>query len=86
MGIVYWVDRRERSWNWVFCNAEFHYPKGIEQFEDQLEPFKARSTTEKVNDDICLSDEEDIVNSGFGEKANHDRLIVLHEVSDLAEE
>ena len=42
-----------------------------------MEPFKARSTTEKVNDDICLSDEEDIVNSGFGEKTKRNQLIAM---------
>ena len=68
------------------CNVEFHYPKGIEQFEDQLEDFKACSNTAKVNDNIYSSDEEDIVNRGFGEKAKHDRLIVMDDVSGLSDE
>ena len=50
------------------CNVEFHYPKGIGKFENQLEDFKARSNTAKVNDHIYSFDEEDIVISGFGEK------------------
>ena len=57
------------------CNVEFQYPKGIEQFENQLEDFKARSNTAKVNDDIYSSDEEDIANSSFREKRKPNQLI-----------
>ena len=61
------------------------FAKGIEQFEDQLKDFKAHSNTAKVNDNIYSSDEEDIVNIGFGEKAKRDRLIVMDDVSGLAD-
>ena len=49
---------------------EFHYPKGLEKFGDLLEDFKARPSTAKASD-TYLSD-NDTVNSGFGEKRNHD--------------
>ena len=61
------------------------FAEGIEQFEDQLKDFKAHSNTAKVNDNIYSSDEEDIVNIGFGEKAKRDRLIVMDDVSGLAD-
>ena len=70
------------------CDVEFHFSKGIEQFENLLEDFKIRSNTAKVNDDddTQSSDEENIVNSGFGDKARRDRLIVMDNVSGLAHE
>ena len=69
------------------CDVVFHYPKGLEKFEDLLEDFKARSNTAKVNDDDTYSfEEKDIVNSGFGEETNHDRLIVMDDVSGLDDE
>ena len=69
------------------CDVEFHYTKGLEKFEDLLEDFKACSNTAKViDDDTYSSDEEDIVNSGFGEKTNRNRLIVMDEVSGLVDE
>ena len=51
-------EREAESESCFSCNVEFHYPKGIEQFEDQLEDFKA---TVKVNDNIYLPDEEDLL-------------------------
>ena len=66
------------------CDVEFHYPKGLQKFEDLLEDFNCCSNTAKViDDDTYSSDEEDIVNSSFGEKTNCDRLIVMDDVSGL---
>ena len=63
------------------CDVEFHSP------EDLLEDFKALSNTAKVIDDHTYSsDEEDIVNSGFGEKTNRNRLIAVDDVTGLADE
>ena len=50
---------------------EFLYPKGLEKFNDLLEDFKALSNTVKVKDTYSFN-EEDIVNSGFGEKSKRD--------------
>ena len=86
MYIEFTSEREAEVESCFSCNVEFHYPKEIEQFEDQLEDFKAHSNSAKVNDNIYLSDEEDIVNSGFGEKAKRDRLIVMDDVSGLADE
>ena len=67
------------------CNVEFHYPNGIETFNDILEEFKARSNTAKTKAlDTNLF--EEVVNSGFGEETKRDRLIVIDDVSGLADE
>ena len=67
------------------CNVEFHYPNGIETFNDILEEFKARSNTAKTKAlDTNLF--EEVVNSGFGEETKRDRLIVMDDVSGLADE
>ena len=66
------------------CDVEFHYPKGLEKFGDLLDDFKARSNTAKAVD--TFSEDNDIVNIGFGEKTNRDRLIVMYDVSGLADE
>ena len=52
-------------------DVEFLYPKGLEKFNDLLEDFKALSNTVKVKDTYSFN-EEDIVNSGFGEKSKRD--------------
>ena len=67
------------------CDVEFHYPKGLEKFGDILEDFKARLSTAKAID-IYSSDNDNTVNSGYGEKTNRDRLIVMDDVSGLADE
>ena len=66
------------------CDVEFPYPKGLEKFGDLLEDFKARLSTAKASD--TYSSNNDTVNSGFGEKANRDRVIVMDDVSGLADE
>ena len=43
------------------CDVEFHHPIELEQFEGQLEDFKACSNTAKVNEDT-YSSEDNIVN------------------------
>ena len=66
------------------CDVEFHYPKGLEKFGDLLVDFKARLNTAKAVD--TFSEDNDVVNIGFGEKTNCDRLIVMYDVSGLADE
>ena len=67
------------------CGVEFLNSKGFKKFNDLLDDFKARSNTAKVSKTYSLS-EEDIVNSGFSEKSKLDWLIVMDDVSRLAEE
>ena len=71
------------------CHVDFHYWKSIEQFEDLSEFFKACSRTAKRNDnddDTPLSDDEFFNESdGFGEKTTCDQLIVMNNVSGLAD-
>ena len=66
------------------CDVELHYPKGLEKFGELLADFKARSSTAKASD--TYSSNNDTVNSGCGEKTNRDRLIVMDDVSGLADE
>ena len=57
------------------CDVNFHYPESIEQFEDLLEVFKARSRTSKRNyNDVNTSSSDDEFfneSGGFGEKTTH---------------
>ena len=64
---------------------EFHYPNKIENFNDLLEEFKARSNTAKNRANDTYSP-ENIVNNGFGEETKRDRLTVMDDVSGLADE
>ena len=68
----------------------FHWLKSIEKFEDLLEVFKACSKTAEKNDgdddDTSLSNDEFFNESNdFGEKTTRDRLIVMVNVSGLAD-
>ena len=40
----------------------------------------------EAGDTYSLNEDNDILNSGFGEKTNRDRLIVMHDVSGLADD
>ena len=86
--ILSWQAREKLKLSPLYfsCNVEFHYPEGIEQFEDQLEDFKPCSNTAKLNDNMYLSDEENIVNSGFGGKTKCDQFILTDNVSGLTNE
>ena len=65
------------------CYVDFHYPKDKHNFEKLLEQFKSRSNTTKINetDSIELS----LYRNSFGEKSKRDRLIVIDNVSVLAD-
>ena len=82
--------RKEKlKWSCFSCDVDFHYPKLIEQFENLSEVFKARSRMAKRNDndDDTSSFDEEFFNESdsFGEKTTHDWLIVIDDVSGLAD-
>ena len=80
------AERETEIESYFPCNVEFHYPKGLENLNDLLEEFKASSNTAKATNTYSSDDEEqDIVNSGFGEKTKRDQLILMDNVSGLAE-
>ena len=65
------------------CKLDFYYPRNKEQFEDLLEYFKTKtnSSDSNINSDI------DNVNylTSYGEKSERSRLIVMDDVSGLAD-
>ena len=71
------------------CDVDFHYPKSTEQFEDILEIFKARSRTARKNnnDNDTSSSNDEFFNesNSLGEKTTRDQLIVMDNVSGLAD-
>ena len=90
MGIAYRAESREREReaeieSCFSCDVEFYYLKGLEKFEDLPEDFKARSNTAKFIGTYLSNEDDDIVNIGFGEKTNRNRLILMDVVSGLAD-
>ena len=90
---VEWVSGwGKKSWieSCFSDDVDFHYLKLIEQFGDLLEVFKARSRIIKRNDsdeNTSSSDDEFFNESdGFGEKTTREQLIVMDNVSGLADE
>ena len=68
------------------CNVDFHYPKSIFINQNLLEVFNARSRTTKKNNDTSSSDDEFFNESDrFGEKTICNQLVVMDDVSGLAE-
>ena len=68
------------------CSIDFHYPNGLETFNNLLDEFKARSNTAKIKALGANSSEEVVNNGGFGEETKRDRLIVMDGISGLADE
>ena len=66
------------------CEVRFYYPRSVDELEDLLEEFKQKSRSEEE----ATSDSQSAknVNNVFGVKSNRDRLIVMDEVSGLADE
>ena len=60
------------------CDVSFSYPDDVNELADLLEEFKLEVETEQ-------NDQNENVTSIFGEKINHDRLIVFDDVSGLAD-
>ena len=68
------------------CNVEFHFPKGIEQFEDLLEDFKAHSLILQKWMTISIYLKKILQIAVLEKKTKRDRLIVMDNVSGLDEE
>ena len=77
------------------CQVDFYYPRSKENFDNLLEYFKAKSSSsdegledKEQEENDTHSDENDvdiIYGNGFGEKSNRNRLIVMDDVSGLAD-
>ena len=72
------------------CQVDFYYPRNKDKFENLLEYFKTKSSEETLEDksrEEAHSDvvENDDVNIGFGENSIRDRLIIMDDVSGLAD-
>ena len=65
------------------CELEFHYPKNKEHFENLLQDFKIKlSQTGESSDTYSVDDNRD---GTYGENTKRDRLIVMDDVSGLAD-
>ena len=70
------------------CELDFYYPRNKEQFEELLDCFKTKSNSSEIennmnNDNINEINDVNIVN--YGEKSIRSRLIVMDDVSGLAD-
>ena len=61
------------------CDIEFHYPRDKDRLDNLLEEFKLRSKNSSSNIDTSF------LNSSYGEHIKRDSLIVMDDVSCLAE-
>ena len=61
--------------------VDFWYPCSVDQLDELLEEFKQKSRSEEE-----ISEKHSGSKNIFGEKSNRDRLIVLDDVSGLADE
>ena len=61
------------------CPVEFHYPQGQNDLKDFLDDFKQISKSDETDNKYNL-------NNIFGEKTTRDRLIIMDDVSGLADE
>ena len=70
------------------CQLDFYYPRNKEQFENLLEYFKTKSNFIEPNDTYSEENfSNNNVNYGqnYGEKSYRNRLIVMDDVSSLAD-
>ena len=65
------------------CEIEFHYPKDLVEFDDIIEEFKLRLKATETTSDI--DNELNYLTSCYGENKKRDRLIVMDNVSGLAD-
>ena len=65
------------------CQVEFHYPKNREAFDNLLEDFKIKSNQSDPTYDDSANDFTSKDN--YGESTKRDRLIVMDDVSGLAD-
>ena len=71
------------------CELDFYYPRNKEQFEELLEYFKTKSNSSEIennmNNDDNINDINDVNITNYGEKSIRSRLIVMDDVSGLAD-
>ena len=70
------------------CKLDFYYPRNKEQFEELLEYFKTKSNSSEIENNMNSDNSNDIndVNIiNYGEKSIRSRLIVMDDVSGLAD-
>ena len=58
------------------CSVDFHYPNGLETFNDYLDEFKARTNAAKTKELDIYSSEEVVNNGGFGEETKRFVIII----------
>ena len=76
--------RREAEIQSCFsCELEFHYPKNKENFENLLQDFKIKSSKSGESSDTYSADDNS--DGTYGENTKRDRLIVMNDVSGLAD-
>ena len=71
------------------CQLDFYYPRNREQFDNLLEYFKTKSNSSESDDTHSDKDYTDLNNitydENYGEKSKRNRLIVMDDVSGLAD-
>ena len=67
------------------CELDFYYPRNKEHFEELLEYFKTKSNSSEIENNNINSDISDVNIKNYGEKSIRSRLIVMDEVSGLAD-
>ena len=68
------------------CELDFYYPRNKEQFEELLKYFKTKSNSSEIeNNDINIDKNDVNYLTNYGEKSNRNRLIVMDNVSGLAD-
>ena len=65
------------------CPIDFQYPKNLDEFEDLIEEFKVISKASEVT--IDDDNDNEFSDSFYGENKKRDRLIVINDVSGLAD-
>ena len=66
-----------------YCDLDFYYPRNKEQFEELLEYFKTKTKSSEIENDV--SEEANIEDINYGEKNMRRRLIIMDDVSGLAD-
>ena len=68
------------------CKRDFYYPRNKDKFETLIEYFKTKSSDETLDEKQQeVHSEEADINFGFGERTRRNRLIVMDDVSGLAD-
>ena len=68
------------------CDLDFYYPRNKEQFEELLEYFETTSNSSEVEkEDSNINDKDNDYLMSYGGKRTRNRLIVMDDVSGLAD-